>query len=85
MGADRPKREVSGAVSHGRCQSLEQFAGTTYNANSEQYAYTGVWDADKTFGCVCDWPYMGHDCAQKECPVGAGYRNWMMVREPKKL
>ena len=23
--------------------------------------------------------------AEKECPVGAGYRNRMMVREPKKL
>ena len=55
---------------HGRCQSLEQYAGTTYNDDSVQYAYTGVWDADKTFGCVCDWPYMGHDCAQKGCPVG---------------
>merc|ERR1719502_14537 len=55
---------------HGRCQSLEQYAGTNYDDNAEQYTYTTPWDAQKMFGCVCDYPYFGHDSASRACPTG---------------
>jgi hypothetical protein len=34
--------------------------GVTYN----------LWDADKVYGCLCDYGYKGYDCSEKICPVG---------------
>ena len=36
------------------------FATTTYS----------LWDADKIYGCMCDYGFTGHNCALRECPKG---------------
>ena len=54
----------------GKCLSLKHVAATEYDDESKQHTYTSVWDAEKMFGCVCDYPFMGHDCSQRECPTG---------------
>lgn len=37
---------------------------------SVQRLYTDVWDADKLYGCVCDFGYYGYDCSLRDCPRG---------------
>lgn len=32
--------------------------------------YTTPWDAERIFGCVCDYGYTGVDCAMPVCPHG---------------
>lgn len=36
------------------------FVSTTY----------AQWDADKIYGCMCDYGFTGHNCAKRECPKG---------------
>ena len=44
---------------HGACLSMRKLADRYTDEDSEQYEYDDVWDADKIYGCVCDYPYVG--------------------------
>eukprot|EP00957_Ditylum_brightwellii_P148284 11289900-Ditylum_brightwellii.AAC.1 len=50
--------------------SLQQYAATALNDNSQRYRYDYVWDAHKIYGCVCDYGYAGYDCSMRTCPRG---------------
>lgn len=56
---------------HGICTSLKT-AATTKNGRNlvlSPTTYT-LWDAERSYGCVCDHGYFGYDCSLKECPAG---------------
>ena len=56
---------------HGRCMSLSE-AATSYDGHNlvQTTTYTAPWDAEKVYGCVCDWGWTGHSCALRVCPMG---------------
>lgn len=59
---------------HGSCISL-QTAATDYDGyalnRTTQY---NAWDANRIFGCKCDYGYIGTDCSQKSCEYGIDSR-----------
>ena len=56
---------------HGRCMSLSEAAASYDGHNLVQTTtYTAPWDAEKIYGCVCDWGWAGHSCALRVCPMG---------------
>lgn len=68
---------------HGMCRSVSDIASGQLNARFTDSAagansYAGVqspftyalWDAKKSFACVCDAGYAGSDCSMRECPRG---------------
>ena len=44
--------------------------GSTESALRSWYAYNEVWDAAMVQGCMCDYPWVGFDCSERECPRG---------------
>jgi len=55
---------------NGKCMSYKQYASTSQNGDSLKYKYDSVWDAEKIYGCVCDFGYSGYDCSLEMCPSG---------------
>lgn len=51
---------------HGVCNSIREMIP---GSSSDVTDYM-LWDADKTYGCVCDPEYFGNDCSKRRC-----YRN----------
>lgn len=51
---------------HGICESIREMVP---GSQSDVTDYM-LWDADKTYGCVCDPEYFGNDCSKRRC-----YRN----------
>ncbi|KAJ8612136.1 hypothetical protein CTAYLR_002443 [Chrysophaeum taylorii] len=69
---DRRKCE-NDCSGRGVCQSLEYFASRADPGDGTVYDYTGAWDAEMMWGCVCYLYrdlYSGHDCSVASCPVG---------------
>jgi len=60
----------NGCSNNGRCMSMRHLADDTRNQQSQQFAYSAPWDADKIFGCVCDAGFTGFDCSLRVCPTG---------------
>ena len=60
----------------GRCATIQEIS-TLYGPDTDSGtmgdgagpSYT-LWDAEVTYGCVCDWGYTGGDCSQRHCPHG---------------
>ena len=66
---------------HGVCTSLSE-AARTYNGWSLNHTTTyTLWDAEVSFGCVCDPGWSGHDCSLKICDTGADPRNFGSASE----
>lgn len=65
--------------SNGRCTTIKELSKTEAVDNNSTIpggvgdgvgaSYT-VWDAEITYGCVCDPGYTGPDCSLRECPHG---------------
>lgn len=55
---------------NGKCMSYRDFGINAFNSMSEQYDYTSIWDADKIYGCFCDYGYSGYDCSLQMCVTG---------------
>lgn len=61
---------------NGKCYSMHNLALETRNADSTSYTYetahgaTGIWDANKIHGCVCDAKYGSYDCGEFTCVRG---------------
>jgi len=55
---------------HGVCQDMSHFASVKDPGTGEVFAYDGVWDSDKVFGCRCDDGFFGPDCSLRHCPRG---------------
>lgn len=56
---------------HGKCLSLRAMGAMKNDYNLLYSAtYTAPWDADRIFGCVCDFGYTGVDCSLRQCPYG---------------
>ncbi len=53
----------------GTCISMRHLADFERNHESLQYSYH-QWDADKLYGCECDFGYAGYDCSNRVCPRG---------------
>uniref|UniRef100_A0A7S2W9D6 EGF-like domain-containing protein n=1 Tax=Rhizochromulina marina TaxID=1034831 RepID=A0A7S2W9D6_9STRA len=78
-----PGQQGTPCSGHGKCVTMEalakdedHFQRFTYElagASSfaqEMRSYSSVWDAKKVQGCVCDYPFTGHDCSLRQCPSG---------------
>ncbi|KDO28907.1 hypothetical protein SPRG_05778 [Saprolegnia parasitica CBS 223.65] len=50
---------------HGVCLSIKSIVAAGGGT------YTTAWDAEKSYGCLCDQGYRGPDCSLKECPSAA--------------
>ena len=61
VASSRPAMETAFVMTddHGACLSMRKLADRYTDEDSEQYEYDDVWDADKIYGCVCDYPYVG--------------------------
>lgn len=57
---------------HGQCLSMAQHAARLDKGLQPRpyYTYSGVWDADMTYGCSCDAGYSGWQCGERVCPAG---------------
>ncbi|KAK1934620.1 Tenascin-X [Phytophthora citrophthora] len=56
---------------HGKCMSMRAMAATKNDYNLFYSAvYDTPWDADRIYGCVCDFGYSGADCSLRRCPYG---------------
>lgn len=58
----------------GRCISIRMAAEEN---DGFQYSHTteyNLWDADRIFGCKCDYGYIGTDCSQRICESGVDPR-----------
>jgi hypothetical protein len=55
---------------------MNKLAAQTRDDNSNSFTYetehasTGVWDANKIYGCKCDPLYSGYDCSVRSCATG---------------
>ncbi len=54
----------------GKCLSMHQYAASKDPGSGIVYDYTTIWDANKFYGCKCDWGYSGPDCTVRMCPTG---------------
>lgn len=61
---------VGDCNNRGQCLTMKEQGEQFRNEQSVQYTYTTGWDADRIYGCVCDWLYEGYDCSQTKCPTG---------------
>ncbi|RLN96047.1 hypothetical protein BBJ28_00007878 [Nothophytophthora sp. Chile5] len=56
---------------HGKCMSMRTMAATQNDYNLfHTTTYATPWDADRIYGCVCDYGYTGVDCSLRQCPFG---------------
>lgn len=55
---------------HGTCVSMRYYAQESDIYGEGKSYGDKIWDADKSFGCVCDEFYAGYDCSLRDCPVG---------------
>ena len=56
---------------HGRCMSMKEAAAANDGHNLvTTTTYDALWDAEKIYGCVCDWGWTGHTCGLRVCPLG---------------
>lgn len=56
---------------HGKCLSMRAVAATQNDYNLfYTTTYATPWDADRIFGCVCDFGYAGVDCSLRQCAYG---------------
>lgn len=49
---------------------IQSELGSTETETRSWYQYNEVWDSSMIHGCVCDFPWTGYDCSQRECPRG---------------
>jgi len=54
----------------GECLSMYYNALTKDPGSGTVYSYASVWDAQKVYGCHCDYQYHGIDCSLRYCPKG---------------
>ena len=62
---------------HGRCLEMWELAeAATINGVLQTFTYgmtpnlASTWDYEMLRGCACDYPYMGYDCSEQQCPFG---------------
>lgn len=55
---------------NGRCMSLRAAASTKDDFRLLYSTTYSLWDADKIYGCICDFGYEGYDCSLRSCPMG---------------
>lgn len=55
---------------HGTCVSIRDAAATKNDRNLIYSTSYSLWDADRVYGCVCDYGFSGYDCSLQDCPVG---------------
>ena len=66
---------------NGRCISMREAAKIKDDRNFFVATTYTLWDADKVYGCICDYGFTGHNCANRACPKGddpmttVGYTN----------
>ena len=63
--ASCPTSSVGECSGHGTCESVKKIS------SSDHYNVYNLWDQDLSMGCVCDSGFLGPDCSQKMCKVGA--------------
>ena len=61
---------ASDCNNQGRCLTMKEQGELVRNEQSLKYSYNTGWDADRIYGCVCDWLYDGYDCSITKCPTG---------------
>jgi len=57
--------QLSECNGRGICVPLREYTNVIYGME-----YSEMWDADKIFGCICNFPYTGYDCSIRQCPMG---------------
>jgi hypothetical protein len=55
---------------NGKCMSLKDVGPYKDDIAFHNTATYSLWDAERIFGCVCDYGFTGHDCALRTCPFG---------------
>lgn len=55
---------------HGACISIAEAASTQDDVNLFVTTTYSLWDADRSYGCVCDVGYTGYDCSLRTCVSG---------------
>ena len=55
---------------NGKCVSLAEVGAFTDDLNFFNTATYSRWDAEKAWGCICDYGYTGYDCSLRTCPWG---------------
>ena len=61
---------IKSCNNHGTCYSMREAAAIQDNLNLFYATTYTKWDADKIFGCVCDYGWTGYDCSLRTCPSG---------------
>lgn len=65
---------ISSCNNRGKCLSMEYFAKERepgeLAAPHTLPIYENRWDAEKIYGCACDYPYYAPDCSLSYCPTG---------------
>jgi hypothetical protein len=65
-----PPTGAYGCSGNGKCVNLKQLAPYKDDINFFNVFTYGLWDAERIFGCVCDYGYTGYDCSLRTCPYG---------------
>lgn len=55
---------------NGKCMDLKTVAGYKDDIGFSNVFTYSLWDAERVFGCVCDYGYTGYDCSLRTCPFG---------------
>ena len=55
---------------NGKCMSLKDVGPHKDDLQFTETATYNLWDAERIFGCVCDYGYQGHDCSERTCAWG---------------
>jgi len=55
---------------NGKCMSLKEVGPHKDDLQFTETATYNLWDAERIFGCVCDYGYQGHDCSERTCAWG---------------